>query len=104
MRPRGDPGLAAKPVIDIDLAVTDSADETSYVPELESAGYRLTRIATTTPAPRDRSLPGIWTTSGPTSLAWSEQASVEVSPRSVESGVLAGNLCRLQWIGVDREA
>jgi GrpB-like predicted nucleotidyltransferase (UPF0157 family)/GNAT superfamily N-acetyltransferase len=35
------PGLAAKPVIDIVLVVTDSADETAYVPLLEAAGYRL---------------------------------------------------------------
>ncbi len=34
-------GLAAKPVIDIDLVVPDSADESAYVPRLESAGYRL---------------------------------------------------------------
>lgn len=35
------PGLAAKPIIDIVLAVPDSADETSYVPALEGAGYVL---------------------------------------------------------------
>ena len=35
------PGLAAKPVIDIVLVVTDSADEATYVPDLETAGYRL---------------------------------------------------------------
>ncbi|WP_327002997.1 GrpB family protein [Dactylosporangium sp. NBC_01737] len=35
------PGLAAKPVIDIDLTVADSADETSYVPALLRLGYRL---------------------------------------------------------------
>jgi GrpB-like predicted nucleotidyltransferase (UPF0157 family) len=35
------PGLAAKPVIDIVLVVTDSADEPAYVPLLEAAGYRL---------------------------------------------------------------
>lgn len=35
------PGLAAKPVIDIVLAVPDSADEQSYVPALEAAGYVL---------------------------------------------------------------
>jgi GrpB-like predicted nucleotidyltransferase (UPF0157 family) len=34
------PGLAAKPKIDITLAVPDSADETSYVTALEAAGYR----------------------------------------------------------------
>ena len=36
------PGLAAKPIIDIVLAVADSADEGSYVPPLEAAGYELT--------------------------------------------------------------
>jgi GrpB-like predicted nucleotidyltransferase (UPF0157 family) len=35
------PGLAAKPVIDIVLVVADSADEATYVPDLEAAGYRL---------------------------------------------------------------
>jgi GrpB-like predicted nucleotidyltransferase (UPF0157 family) len=35
------PGLAAKPVIDIVLAVADSSDEASYVPTLEAAGYAL---------------------------------------------------------------
>jgi len=35
------PLLAAKPRIDIVLAVTDSSDETSYVPPLEAAGYTL---------------------------------------------------------------
>jgi GrpB-like predicted nucleotidyltransferase (UPF0157 family) len=35
------PGLAAKPKIDILLAVEDSADEASYVPHLEQAGYVL---------------------------------------------------------------
>jgi len=35
------PGLAAKPIIDIVLAVPDSADEAAYVPVLESAGYVL---------------------------------------------------------------
>jgi GrpB-like predicted nucleotidyltransferase (UPF0157 family) len=35
------PGLAAKPIIDILLAVADSADEPSYLPSLESAGYVL---------------------------------------------------------------
>jgi GrpB-like predicted nucleotidyltransferase (UPF0157 family) len=35
------PGLAAKPVIDIVLVVTDSADEVGYVPDLEAAGYAL---------------------------------------------------------------
>jgi GrpB-like predicted nucleotidyltransferase (UPF0157 family) len=35
------PGLAAKPIIDILLVVDDSGDEPSYVPALETAGYRL---------------------------------------------------------------
>lgn len=35
------PGLAAKPKIDIVLAVADSADEDAYVPALEASGYRL---------------------------------------------------------------
>jgi len=35
------PGLDAKPVIDIDLVVADSADEASYVPALEAAGFVL---------------------------------------------------------------
>ena len=35
------PGLAAKPIIDIDLEVADSSDEDAYVPELEGAGYVL---------------------------------------------------------------
>jgi GrpB-like predicted nucleotidyltransferase (UPF0157 family) len=35
------PGLAAKPIIDITLIVPDSADESSYVPQLEAAGYVL---------------------------------------------------------------
>ena len=35
------PGLAAKPIIDITLAVPDSGDEKSYVPALEAAGYVL---------------------------------------------------------------
>jgi GrpB-like predicted nucleotidyltransferase (UPF0157 family) len=35
------PGLPAKPIIDIVLAVADSADETDYVAPLEKAGYRL---------------------------------------------------------------
>ena len=36
------PSLAAKPIIDIVLAVADSADESAYVPPLEQAGYVLT--------------------------------------------------------------
>lgn len=35
------PHLAAKPILDILLVVADSADEASYVPELEHAGYVL---------------------------------------------------------------
>ena len=35
------PGLAAKPIIDMVLAVPDSADEAAYVPDLEAAGYVL---------------------------------------------------------------
>jgi GrpB-like predicted nucleotidyltransferase (UPF0157 family) len=35
------PGLAAKPLIDMLLVVTDSSDEDSYRPVLESAGYVL---------------------------------------------------------------
>lgn len=35
------PGLAAKPIIDILLLVTDPADEARYVPGLEQAGYAL---------------------------------------------------------------
>jgi GrpB-like predicted nucleotidyltransferase (UPF0157 family) len=35
------PGLAAKPIIDIVLAVPDSSNENAYVPALEAAGYVL---------------------------------------------------------------
>jgi GrpB-like predicted nucleotidyltransferase (UPF0157 family) len=35
------PKLAAKPVIDADLTVADSADEAAYVPDLEAAGFEL---------------------------------------------------------------
>ena len=35
------PGLAAKPKIDILLVVADSADEPTYVPPMEAAGYVL---------------------------------------------------------------
>ena len=35
------PGLVAKPIIDIVLAVADAADEASYVPAMEAAGYVL---------------------------------------------------------------
>jgi GrpB-like predicted nucleotidyltransferase (UPF0157 family) len=35
------PGLAAKPIIDIDLLVEDTGDESRYLPPLERVGYRL---------------------------------------------------------------
>ena len=35
------PGLSAKPIIDVLLAVLDSADEKSYVPALEGKGFML---------------------------------------------------------------
>jgi GrpB-like predicted nucleotidyltransferase (UPF0157 family) len=35
------PGLAAKPIIDIVLAVPDSADEDAYAPLLDRLGYKL---------------------------------------------------------------
>ncbi|MGD0297529.1 MAG: GrpB family protein [Bryobacteraceae bacterium] len=35
------PGLIAKPIIDVLLVVSDSADEEAYVPALEAAGYVL---------------------------------------------------------------
>jgi len=35
------PGLSAKPIIDIVLAVADTTDEQAYVPALEAAGYVL---------------------------------------------------------------
>ena len=35
------PGLSAKPKIDIVLAVSNSADEQAYVPQLEEIGYEL---------------------------------------------------------------
>src|ERR1700741_5502305 len=35
------PGLAAKPIVDMALAVADSGDEPRYVPTMESAGYVL---------------------------------------------------------------
>jgi GrpB-like predicted nucleotidyltransferase (UPF0157 family) len=35
------PGLAAKPIVDIVLAVPDSAEEAAYVPPLEAIGYVL---------------------------------------------------------------
>src|SRR3712207_9105892 len=33
------PGLAAKPIVDVLLVVENSADEASYLPALEGAGY-----------------------------------------------------------------
>jgi len=33
------PGLAAKPVIDVDLVVADPADEKAYIPALEARGF-----------------------------------------------------------------
>src|SRR5690606_23468257 len=35
------PGLAAKPVIDVDLVVADPDDEDAYVPALVAAGFEL---------------------------------------------------------------
>jgi GrpB-like predicted nucleotidyltransferase (UPF0157 family) len=35
------PGLAAKPIVDIQLSVPDVDDEDSYLPSLEAAGYTL---------------------------------------------------------------
>src|SRR4029078_8966351 len=35
------PGLAAKPVIDIDLTVVDSSDEAAYVGDLAAIGHEL---------------------------------------------------------------
>jgi GrpB-like predicted nucleotidyltransferase (UPF0157 family) len=35
------PGLAAKPLIDIDLVVADTTAERAYVPQLEAVGYVL---------------------------------------------------------------
>ena len=35
------PGLAAKPIIDILVVVQDSRDESTYLPQLEAAGYVL---------------------------------------------------------------
>jgi len=35
------PGLPAKPIIDVVLAVPDSSDEAAYVPPMEAAGYVL---------------------------------------------------------------
>lgn len=35
------PGLAAKPIIDVDLTVEDTVTESAYLPALERLGYRL---------------------------------------------------------------
>jgi GrpB-like predicted nucleotidyltransferase (UPF0157 family) len=35
------PGLAAKPIVDIVLEVSDSGNESAYLPDLERAGYSL---------------------------------------------------------------
>ncbi|MEV4642205.1 GrpB family protein [Actinoplanes sp. NPDC049548] len=35
------PGLAAKPIVDIDLLLEDTADESVYLPALHRVGYRL---------------------------------------------------------------
>lgn len=35
------PGLPAKDVIDVDMAVPDPADETSYIPKLQAVGFQL---------------------------------------------------------------
>jgi GrpB-like predicted nucleotidyltransferase (UPF0157 family) len=35
------PGLAAKPLIDINLVIVDTTDECAYVPKLEAAGFVL---------------------------------------------------------------
>jgi GrpB-like predicted nucleotidyltransferase (UPF0157 family) len=35
------PGLPAKPIIDIDLLIGDTTDESRYLPALEELGYRL---------------------------------------------------------------
>lgn len=35
------PGLAAKPIIDVDLLIDDTADESGYLPALERLGYTL---------------------------------------------------------------
>jgi GrpB-like predicted nucleotidyltransferase (UPF0157 family) len=35
------PGLAANPVIDVQISVADVADEARYVPQLEATGMRL---------------------------------------------------------------
>ncbi len=35
------PGLAAKPIVDVQVSVADVEDEEAYLPRLEAAGYRL---------------------------------------------------------------
>jgi GrpB-like predicted nucleotidyltransferase (UPF0157 family) len=35
------PALAAKPIVDILVVVADSGDESSYLPQMEAAGYEL---------------------------------------------------------------
>ena len=35
------PGLAAKPILDVDLTVADPNDESAYLPALEAAGFEL---------------------------------------------------------------
>ena len=35
------PGLAAKPIIDVNLVVADSGNEPAYLPDLEAAGFTL---------------------------------------------------------------
>lgn len=35
------PGLAAKPVVDVDLVIEDTGEEATYLPALERLGYRL---------------------------------------------------------------
>ena len=35
------PGLAAKPIVDVVLVITDPRDESTYVPQLEGAGFVL---------------------------------------------------------------
>src|SRR5258708_7413808 len=38
---RSTPGLPAKPIIDMVIAITDSSNEPDYVPPMEAAGYVL---------------------------------------------------------------
>jgi GrpB-like predicted nucleotidyltransferase (UPF0157 family) len=63
------PGLAAKPVIDIDLTVADPGRERDYVPALEMIGFRLTirePWRTATGCRRPTSRPATCTSSGST--------------------------------------